>query len=338
MLAEFGQPPYRARQMAAWLYRRQARSLSDMTDLPSSLRAALAERAVVRSLTPDRRMTSDDGATKLTFCCHDGEVIESVHLPYAERVSGCLSTQVGCPMECAFCATGRLGLKRNLTAGEIVEQYIALQDTFPNRRIGHVVFMGMGEPLLNFEETLKAVRLLVNEVQLSARNLTISTVGVVPGMMRLAEEGIPINLAVSLHAADDDLRQTLVPAARKWKIPEILAAAAEYRRRTGRDVTFEYVLLDGINDTVEHAVALAKLLHDQPGAVNLIPYNPVEGVGGFRTPERRRIEAFKQALRGAGRVVTERQRRGRGAHAACGQLAAGRRVGRPRGRGVIGAE
>jgi len=180
----------------------------------------------------------------------------------------------------------------------------------------------MGEPLLNVENVVKAVRLLIREVQLSGRNLTISTVGVVPGILQLAASGLSVNLAISLHAPDDELRRRLIPMARKWSLAEILEAAGHYRRQTGRDVTYEYLLLEGVNDSVHHADALARLLRGLPGAVNVIPYNPVPGLGGFRTPSRDRIEAFVGALQRAGRAVTERMRRGQETNAACGQLGA----------------
>ncbi len=329
LLAAFGQPAYRARQVAAWIYRRRVHTFEDMTDLPAALRRDLASRFVIRTLVPEQSVTAPDEAAKYTFRLSDGNHIESVYLPYEDRVSACVSTQVGCPAGCAFCATGRLGLARNLTAGEIVEQYMALQDAYPNRRISHVVFMGMGEPLLNVDATLAAVRLLNKEVQLSARNLTISTVGIVPGILRLAEEGLPVNLALSIHAPDDSLRSQIVPMARKWRLGEILQAAARFRERTGRDATYEYVLLDGVNDAPSHATALARLLDGLRGSVNVIPYNSIEGLGDFRTPSRRRIEAFKRVLREAGCTVTERARRGEGAKAACGQLAGGSETRRP---------
>jgi 23S rRNA (adenine2503-C2)-methyltransferase len=292
-----------------------------MTDVPVTLRQALSARAAVRTLRGVEVCPSADGSAKHTFITPDGHVIESVYLPYRDRVSICLSSQVGCPAACAFCATGRFGLLRQLTAGEIVEQYLAVQDAHPNQRISHAVFMGMGEPLLNLDAVVPALRLLIAEVQLSARNLTVSTVGVVPGIRRLADQRMPVNLAVSLHAPDDELRGRIVPTASKWSLAEILAAARYYRDRTGRDVTYEYVLLSGVNDGVDHARTLARLLGDERGAVDLIPYNPVEGLAGFRTPARVRVTSFRQALRDAGRAVTERRRRGHDTDGACGQLA-----------------
>lgn len=321
MLEAYGEPPYRGRQIAAWVYRKGVRSFEAMTDLPAALRQRLDGSIRVGSLTLHAAQTSADGAVKYAFRLHDGNIIESVYLPYTRYVSACLSTQVGCPAGCAFCATGRLGLIRNLDAGEIVEQYLLLQSNHPNRRISHVVFMGMGEPLLNVDETVEAARLLTTEVQLSARNLTISTVGVVPGIRRLAESGLRVNLAISVNAPDDTLRQQLVPTARKWPLKEILDAAAEFRNRTGRDVTYEYVLLGDVNDSVAHARELVRALRGYHGAVNLIPYNPVEGLGNFRTPSADAVAAFRAVLEREGRAVTVRQRRGHDIAGACGQLA-----------------
>jgi len=332
VLTAMGQPSFRGRQIAQWVYRRRAASFDAMTDLPVGLRQALSSRMVVRTLRSGATTPSADGSVRHTFIAPGDYEIESVYLPYRNRVSVCLSSQVGCPATCAFCATGRLGLLRQLTAGEIVEQYLAVQDAHPNRRISHAVFMGMGEPLLNLGAVVPAVRLLLSEVQLSARNLTISTVGVVPGIRRLADEGVPVSLAVSLHAPDDGLRRRIVPTAAKWALAEILAAARYYRDRTGRDVTYEYVLLSGVNDSPDHARDLARLLAADRGTVNLIPYNPVAGLGGFRAPSRERVAAFGRALREAGRPVTERCRRGRDVEAACGQLAgSSRRVVRAAG-------
>jgi 23S rRNA (adenine2503-C2)-methyltransferase len=325
MLALLGEPAFRARQIACWIYRKRAKSFDAMTDLPAKLRAQLAERCRVRSLEHISSHLSEDGATKHAVRLFDGQVIECVHLPYPARVSVCLSSQVGCPVGCAFCATGMGGYARNLTAGEIVEQFLLLQDLHPNRRITHAVFMGMGEPLLNTENTIRALRLLRDEVQVSARNLTISTVGIVPGIERLAETRIPVGLALSLHAPNDALRAELIPTARRWPIADVVAAARRYRQATGRDVTVEYILIAGVNDAPEQARELAELLRGEPGSVNLIPYNPVLGLPGFVAPSGERITAFRRVLESAGRTVTQRQRRGRGVAGACGQLAGVRR-------------
>ncbi len=327
LLAGYGEPAFRSRQLAEWIYRKRARSFDEMTNLPQALRQRLTEGHAVRSMTPEAERTSGDGATKHTMRLGDDRVIECVHLPYPERVSVCLSSQVGCPVGCAFCATGLGGFERNLTAGEMVEQFLWMQDLHSNRRISHAVFMGMGEPLLNVANVIKAANILRSEVQVSARNLTISTVGIVPGIYELAAARLPVGLAISLHAPDDAVRSALIPTARRWPISEILSAARHYRSETGRDVTYEYILLSGVNDTVDHARRLADLLHGERGSVNLIPYNPVAGLSSFSTSSAEQVAAFRGELQRRGLAVTQRMRRGRGAAGACGQLA-GRTTGR----------
>jgi 23S rRNA (adenine2503-C2)-methyltransferase len=318
---EAGQPAYRGRQLAAWLYRRGALSLDAMTDLPSAFRARLAETYTVGLPVVAHRDAAPDATVKYLMKMADGETVESVYLPYPDRVSVCLSTQVGCPAGCTFCATAQGGLSRNLTAGEIVGQLLRMQ-TESERRISHAVYMGMGEPLWNVEAVVKSLRLLGNEVGISLRNLTVSTVGVVPGIRALAKEDLPVTLALSLHAPDDTLRAHLIPTARKWKLDEILDACAEYAHTTGRNLTFEYLLLGGVNDSPEQARALAALLKEKklPGNVNLIPFNYVETPQGFRRPERSRIAAFREELEKAGRIATQRMTRGHAIAAACGQL------------------
>ncbi|CEK18296.1 23S rRNA m(2)A-2503 methyltransferase [Chthonomonas calidirosea] len=318
---ELGEPAYRGRQIARWIYRKQVDSLDAMSDLPAAFRARLAAHYVLGWPQVVHREVAADGTIKYLLRLEDGQSVESVYLPYPDRVSACLSTQVGCPAGCRFCATAQGGLARNLTAGEIVGQYLVMQRESP-RRISHVVYMGMGEPLWNYEATVKSLRLLGGEVGLSMRNLTVSTVGVVPGILALAKEDLPITLALSLHAPDDALRARLIPTARKWKLDEILAACAEYARITKRNLTFEYLLIGGVNDSPEQARALAALLErwKLPGNVNLIPFNYVETPEGFRRPTREAIARFREALVAAGRVTTQRMTRGDAINAACGQL------------------
>jgi 23S rRNA (adenine2503-C2)-methyltransferase len=275
---------------------------------------------VLNSAQVTHRDRAKDGTIKYLLSFPDAEQVESVYLPYEERVSVCLSSQVGCPAGCAFCATAQGGLARNLTAGEIVEQVLTLQIENPARRISHVVYMGMGEPLLNYEAVVQSVRLLSDEVGLSPRHLTISTVGIAPGIRRLAEENLPVTLALSLHAPDDALRETLIPTARKYRLPEIINACRDYHHRTKRNLTFEYLLLAGINDSPEQAQALARLLRGIPGNVNLIPFNHVETPEGFRRPEAARIAEFRAVLEENGRITTQRMERGHAISAACGQL------------------
>lgn len=320
LVGGLGQPAYRGKQVARWIYKSWVRSVDEMTDLPAALRLQLGANHQVMSSEVAHTSLADDGVQKLLLRLPDGDTVETVYLPYEDRVSVCLSTQVGCPAGCAFCATGLSGFSRNLTPGEIVEQYLWHQGLNPNRRISHVVFMGMGEPLFNYSSTVAAIRLLTGEIGLSARSITVSTVGVVPGILQLAEEGIPVNLALSLHAPDDELRTSFMPTGRKWPIAEILAACRTYRTRTGRDVTFEYVLMDGVNDSPEHASRLCAVLDDLPGVINLIPFNSVSSSTGFGRPSGNRIAAFRRSLERRSRAVTQRAERGASATAACGQL------------------
>src|SRR5579862_6835440 len=280
---EAGEPAYRGKQLAAWIYQRGAATLAAMTDLPLTLRDRLAATHEVGLPEAAHQDVSEDETIKYLMRLADGFTVESVYLPYAERVSVCLSTQVGCPAGCTFCATAQGGLARNLTAGEIVGQFLRMQAE-RERRISHAVFMGMGEPLFNYDATVKSLRLLGEEVGVSLRNLTVSTVGVVPGIRALAREDLPITLALSLHAPDDELRARLIPTARKWKLDEILDACAEYVQSTHRNLTFEYLLIGGVNDSPEQARALATLLKVRklPGNVNLIPFNYVETPEGFQ--------------------------------------------------------
>lgn len=316
-----GQPAFRGRQLATWLYQRCAEAWSEMTDLPLAFRERLAQEYVVGLPNVAHRSTADDETVKYLLALTDDLTIESVYLPYPERVSVCLSTQVGCPAGCTFCATAQGGLSRNLTGGEIVGQLLRMQKE-SERRISHVVYMGMGEPLWNYEAVIKSLHLFNIEVGLSMRNLTISTVGVVPGILALAQEELPVTLALSLHAPNDTLREQLIPTAKKWKLDEILEACAEYTRRTRRNLTFEYLLIGGLNDRPEQARELAALLKSKklPGNVNLIPFNYVETPQGYRRPERDDVQRFRAELEKAGRVTTQRMTRGSAIAAACGQL------------------
>ena len=318
---ELGQPAFRGRQIAGWLYKRGATDIAGMTDLPRDLRERLAAEYSVGLPEVVQRDVADDGTIKFLMRLADGQTVESVYLPYSERVSVCLSTQVGCAAGCRFCATAQGGFARNLTTGEIVGQFLRMQAE-SERRISHAVYMGMGEPLWNYDNVIKSLRLLSGEVGVSARNLTVSTVGVVPGIRDLANEDLPVTLALSLHAPDDDLRERLIPTARKWKLDEILNACGEYARKTGRNLTFEYLLIGGVNDSPEQAQTLAKLLKSKrlPGNVNLIPFNYVDTPQGFRRPSRDSMALFRAELEASGRVATQRMTRGHAISAACGQL------------------
>lgn len=316
----------RSRQIAAALYRRAVAEWDGLTDLPQALRDDLAGRFDIQPLTVARHAVSADGVEKLLVHNGDGQVYECVLLPYEDRVSCCISSQVGCPMGCTFCATGLGGFDRNLEAGEIVGQYLLLQ-RLSSRRISHVVFMGMGEPLLNLPNVLKALKLLHDEVGLSYRHMTVSTVGLVPQIDALATEKLPIHLALSLHSPDDDIRGRLMPVNKKWPVKEVMASMRRYQRATGRKITIEYLLIDQLTDTPSQAAELARLIQGVPSVVNVIPFNYVDTEQRFRRPTRERVKAFKSELKKRGVNVTERIERGHDIAAACGQLA-GEHVGK----------
>lgn len=338
-----GVPAYRGTQIADRLYRRLlpgqgggfGAEWAAMTDLPQETRVALAARFPASPLTLTRSQgDKGDGTIKaLARLVDGGHPIECVLLPDVRRVSVCLSTQAGCPMGCTFCATGTQGLTRNLTAGEIVSQFLLLQSLSP-RRISHVVLMGMGEPLLNYDATLKAIRVLNAECGVAMRHVTLSTVGIVPAIEKLMAEDLQITLAVSLHAPNDILRTRLVPVNKTYPLDRLLPACRDYAKQTGRRLTFEYVLLRGVNDEPEHARELARLVRATPAAVNIIPYNPTSVAEPFGRPEPSRIAVFRRILEDGGVVVTQRKERGRQIAAACGQLVTETTRRRPSGQSL----
>ena len=309
---ELGFERYRGRQLAQWVYRKGALTFDEMTDLPLALREKLKEVAAITPLDVADVRVSSDGTTKYLHRLPDGETIESVFIPHRDWDTICVSTQVGCPIGCVFCASGR-DFVRNLTAGEIVAQVLMARKSEST----NVVFMGIGEPLLNRKALFRALELLNREARIGARRMTVSTVGIVEGIRDLARLGMQVNLAISLHAPDDELRRRLVPAALP-PVREIIEACHEYFEATKRRISFEYVLLHKINDSEDHAEALADLLLGLNCHVNLIPYN--EAVEGFERPPRRRIERFKRVLERRGIEVTVRKERGSDIEAACGQL------------------
>lgn len=317
---EAGHKPFRGRQLADWVYGKAARDLSEFQNLPNDLLSRLGSRYAVNPLYVEKHLRSSDDVDKLLVHSGDRQVFECVLLPYEDRVSCCLSSQVGCPMGCTFCATGLGGYDRNLEVSEIVGQYLLLQ-RLSQRRISHVVFMGMGEPMLNLHALLPAMRILHEEIGLSYRHLTVSTVGLVPAIERLAEEGLPIHLALSLHSPFDEVRDRLMPVNKKWPVAEVVASMRRYQKATGRKVTFEYLLIDDLNDTPEQAKALAELVKGLPCVVNLIPFNYVDTNYGYRRPQRKNVRIFRQELESKGVKVTERVERGHDIAAACGQLA-----------------
>ena len=326
---EMGLPAYRGSQVAEWLYRRMmpetgggfAADFAKMTDLPAAVREQLSQEFAgpALELVQQQNDTRDGTLKALAKLTDGGHPIECVLLPDAKRVSVCLSTQAGCPMACAFCATGTQGLTRNLTTAEIVSQFLLLQSLSP-RRITHIVLMGMGEPLLNYDATLKAIRILNAECGIAMRHITLSTVGIVPNIDKLAAENLQLTLAVSLHAPNDVLRTRLVPVNKTYPLARLMESCRNYAAQTGRRLTFEYVLLSGVNDEPAHARELVQLLKGTSGAVNVIPYNPTSVAEPFERPDMGRIFAFRRILEDAGVVVTQRKERGRQIAAACGQL------------------
>lgn len=325
-----GEPAFRARQLMTWLYRKQVTDFDAMTDVSKAFRSRLPDIAEVRLPRLEAEQQSADGTRKWVLRLDDadngpasrfGGAIETVYIPEANRGTLCISSQVGCALDCAFCSTAQQGLQRNLTAAEIVSQVWFAQRTLGEQRITNVVFMGMGEPLANYGEVLTAIRVLQDDLGfgLSKRRVTVSTSGLVPFMDRLATD-VDTALAVSLHAPTDALRNELVPINRKYPIDALMAACDRYVQRDRKmHIVYEYVMLDGVNDQPQHARALAGLLKGRPAKVNLIPFNPFPDTRFARSPASR-IQAFADILRGQHVLTTTRRTRGDDIDAACGQL------------------
>ena len=321
-LAERGQPNYRLGQISHWVLQRRARNFDAMTELPARLRQQLAESFSIFSTRVVDAHRAEDGTQKLLVELQDRKHVECVLLRDGPRRTICVSSQVGCAMGCVFCASGLEGVDRNLTAGEILEQALHLQALLPDdERLTHVVMMGMGEPLANLDHVLAALDRIHGRTGLGigARRITISTVGLPAAIDRLSQHARKYHLAVSLHAASDALRNQLVPVNRKIGLENILAAADRYFEASGRRLTYEYVLLRGVNDSERDARELAKRLKGRPALLNVIPYNPVSSLP-YETPSPRAVERFRELLEGAGITVQFRQRKGDKINAACGQL------------------
>lgn len=316
-----GQPRYRGQQLYQWIYERGARSLQDISVFPKAWRAELAAVPVGRSQIVHRSVARD-GTIKYLLRLADGLVIETVGIPTDQRLTVCVSSQVGCAMACDFCATGKGGFTRHLSQAEILDQVLTVREDF-GRRVSNVVFMGMGEPLLNLKAVVDAVRSLNQDIGIGQRSLTVSTVGV-PGRIRqLADQELQATLAVSLHASNQTLRAQLVPSAQHYPLEQLLDDCRDYVRRTGRRVTFEYILLANLNDTPACAVELAHHLRGFQSHVNLIPYNPISEVD-YQRPSPDRVQGFLQALRDRHIAASVRRTRGLESDAACGQLRATR--------------
>ncbi|MCH5377750.1 MAG: 23S rRNA (adenine(2503)-C(2))-methyltransferase RlmN [Planctomycetes bacterium] len=317
-----GQPAFRSRQIRKWLFDKRAAGFDEMTDLPQRLREELASDFTLWTTRIARHQQASDGTEKLLLQLADGGRIECVLLRDGHRRSICISSQVGCAMGCVFCASGLDGVDRNLTPGELVEQMLRLQQLLPaDERLSHIVVMGMGEPLANLDHVLAALDVASGTAGLgiSARRITISTVGLPEAMDRLTRTKPRYHLAVSLHAPNDTLRNALVPINRRTGLHRVIAAADRYFEASGRRLTFEYVLLAEINDRPEHARQLASLLRGRPALLNVIPYNPVAGLP-YRTPSAAALKQFREILEQAGLVIKFRQRKGEEIAAACGQL------------------
>ena len=323
LAVELGASRYRGRQLATWLYRTGVHELEAMSDLPKDFRAALAQRAVVELPDIERQTPSQDGSRKLVFRLDDGARVSAVIMPDDGRITLCLSTQVGCGYACAFCFTGTMGLDRNLSAAEIVGQLlVANQVLDAGERVTHIVFMGMGEPLANYAAVVQSLRIFTDQklgLGYSPRRITVSTVGLVSGIEKLGREGLRVNLAISLHAATDDVRERLMPVNKSWNIAALMAALKKYPLAPRQRIFFEYVMLEDVNDSAEQARALARLLRGVPSKVNLIPFNDWEG-STYGRPPLARILAFQSILLNAGVTTTVRWSKGEDIGAACGQL------------------
>lgn len=336
LCGQMGEPPYRGRQIFSWLYAHGVSEFSQMTNVPNSFRAKLGEAARLEALELDRESKSADGTEKYVWRLRDGARVESVRIPMRNvngvmRWSLCISTQVGCAMGCAFCLTAKMGFIRQLTAGEIVSQFLAARKLLaPGERFHNVVFMGMGEPLDNFDATVKAVKILTHPRAngVSAKRLTVSTVGIVSRLRDFVSAVPGVGLAVSLHAADDETRGKLVPVNRKWNLRALIDECRELPVGERRRITFEYVMLRGVNDSKRDAKELSKLLEGLKCKVNLIPWNPFPGTP-FERPGDERVEEFRRILLAAGLVATTRTAKGVDILAACGQLADSSRLDGP---------
>lgn len=314
-----GQPAYRGRQLYDWIYQKGVRSLSDISVFPKQWRSTLAEVPIGRSTLSHRSVASDE-TVKYLLKLADGQIIEAVGIPTEKRLTVCVSTQVGCPMACDFCATGKGGFQRNLAPNEIIDQVLTVQTDF-GRRVSHIVFMGMGEPLLNLENVVAAIKSLNEDVGIGQRCMTLSTVGIPGHILRLAQYQLQVTLAVSLHASNQALREKLIPSARKYPLEDLLAECREYVKLSGRRVSFEYILLAGVNDDIKQAAELAQLLRGFQSHVNLIPYNPIQEAD-YQRPRSSQIQAFVSTLKQQRIATSVRYSRGLEADAACGQLRA----------------
>jgi len=321
-LRAMGEEPYRARQIFRWLYKTGAKSFNEMTDLPLGFRARLKSKFhMTRLVMLDSKRSALDRTTKYLFRLEDGNTIETVFLPEKTRNTICLSSQVGCRYACAFCASASFGFVRNLLPSEIIDEVLSVRERAADRAITNLVFMGIGEPLDNYDNVMKAVRIFNDKdaFNMGARRITISTCGIIPGIERLMEERLQVELAVSLHSADDAVRSGLVPVNKKYPLKGLIAACRRYIEKTGRIVTFEYVLIKGVNSSKASAARLAKLVKGIKCKVNTICYNQIRAIG-FSPPSRAEVRDFMAILRDNGINAINRKSKGEDIDAGCGQL------------------
>lgn len=324
LIAELGQPKWRAGQIYEWIYKRGTLDTNAMGNLPAVLRDALSEKLSIPPIQVESHQKSRDGTQKFLARLSDGLAVECVIIPAGNRTTVCLSSQVGCAVRCVFCASGMDGGKRNLTRGEIIEQFLIARrlSLDEGRPLTNLVMMGMGEPMFNLTAVLSALSAIhdPNGCDFGARRITVSTVGIAEGVKRFTAAKTAYTLAFSLHAPNDELREQIVPLKNAMSVTEIVTASRDYLATTGREATFEYVLLRGVNDQKQHADELARVLRRARGTVNLIPHNPVSGLE-FSAPHNRDVESFEERLISAGIKVTVRRQKGEDIDAACGQLA-----------------
>jgi len=328
--AEIGEPKYRAKQIFSWMYDHLADSFDEMQNLPKPLREKLTEISSLNTLTSvTSELSSSTGTTKYVFETVEGNRIESVLIPESRRNTLCISTQAGCPLDCKFCATGLMGYKKNLSGGEIFDQYKLATKDNKDKKITNIVYMGMGEPLLNFNETIKSLKIFSNELTtvISPRRITLSTAGIAPKIKEVADLGIKVKLALSLHSCFEDVRSIIMPVNKKYPFKENIEAIKYYTKKTRTKITFEYIMLKDINDRKEDIKALTKLCRSLPGKINVIPFNSLEhmnpgGVSAKLLPSSpERIDKFVDELKGNGITVMLRNTQGDDIAAACGQLA-----------------
>jgi len=323
-LARHKQKPFRAKQINQWLWERGATNIRQMKNLPGTLLDALEEAFEIPAASVQKAQTATDGTSKVAFEFHDGQVAEGVYIPSRKRVTACVSSQTGCKLNCAFCATGQLNHGRDLSAGEIFDQVVAIKNMAEEQgnRLTNIVYMGMGEPLLNYDNVLQSIEYITGKpgLEMSPSRITVSTAGIVPGIMKLADDKVRFHLAISLHSAIDETRNRLMPINKKYPLDALSEAIQYFHEKTGERITFEYLMLRGVNDSLDEAAALAKFCKSFPVKINLIEYNPVEAFD-LKPSTQETVNDFVQFLEKRNMIVNVRRSKGQQIDAACGQLA-----------------